>query len=397
VTRRALAWASLVVGGLLLLLGLCSAVGFVVAPFANAADALAVNTAIASFGAVGGIYGALLLLVGAGLLKDRLRAPLALPSPVVFAMVFVAVVAVGQAVLLVGVGAAFLFPLWHILAAAMVPLAVLAYAGRRFATVSARALIAQFTWGGLITIALALLLELVILGALLVAAGVVFVVWFGPVRAQGIVEQLAANVERPEQVFAILQQEPLLLLLGGGVALLAFVVIVPLLEEALKSAGAAVLLVQSRQAPKSAALLWGLAAGAGFAFTETLLNAQGGATGAEGTLGLWSGVMLLRAGTALMHMAATGTAAVGWYLGLIERRRRRLVLLLVVAAVGHGLWNLLAVFLGGLSVVSLAQQGGSSLFAGLLALGVLLLLVLLIAVSLLWIRALVRWAAQPAR
>jgi hypothetical protein len=74
-----------------------------------------------------------------------------------------------------------------------------------------------------------------------------------------------------------------------------------------------------------------------------------------------------------------------------------LVLLLVVAAVGHGLWNLLAVFLGGLSAVSLAQQGGSSLFAGLLALGVLLLLVLLIAVSFLWIRALVRWAAQPAR
>jgi RsiW-degrading membrane proteinase PrsW (M82 family) len=213
-----------------------------------------------------------------------------------------------------------------------------------------------------------------------------------------LLQELQSNVTDPESALRVVSAEPLLLLLAGSTVVLLFVLVIPLLEELIKAAGPAIAIsrrIRTSAAPtKSEVIMWGLAAGAGFAFTENVLNTQGVLTGGDGLGGLWAGAMLLRVGTTCMHMVTTGTVAVGWYYALVERRRSRMLLLLAAATVAHAVWNTAAIALGGIAVMTTANPD-LGFVAGCLAILALFLLFGLFAAFVYWLVRLIRWAQPP--
>lgn len=110
--------------------------------------------------------------------------------------------------------------------------------------------------------------------------------------------------------------------------------LVPLIEEALKPIG--VWLLAGFKLSPAAGFAAGALSGAGFALFESL------ALTASGTD--WAASVLVRIGTAVIHIA--NTSLMGWALTLAWRQRRYLNLLLTYLAVVaiHGLWNALAIF-----------------------------------------------------
>jgi hypothetical protein len=188
------------------------------------------------------------------------------------------------------------------------------------------------------------------------------------------------------------------LIIVAAAAVLLLSVIVPLVEETLKGLAAAVAIWRYRPAAGQA-LLWGLAAGAGYAFSENLLNASGSVPSAAGSACLWAPVIVIRAGTSLVHMAATATVALGWFNLLVLRRRAGSIPFFLAALAAHGFWNLIAILLGSaLSNLNICQDparifAGSS---GLASAGALLIIALLLALAGLWIVALVTWARSAS-
>lgn len=385
-----------VVGAILLAASVCAIGVFFVLPFLARPDALASNTAVLSIAAILLIYGALLVLIGRALRTNRWRGPFHLPSPYLLLGVFFVVLAVGQAVLFGNVVPAFLFPIWHVLASLLFPLAVLSFSARRLAPVSERSVLAQFTWGGLVTISTALVLELVIGGfvALLALLGIALVL--GPDAMQEIIKAFAQTPTDTGRIIEIVFQQQLSAVIAGGTALLLIVILVPFLEELLKSAGTAILLarrVRANTLPlRGNAVLWGLAAGAGYAFSENMLNGQGTLNDPSSLTGFWAGAMTLRAGTSLMHMITTATVAAGWYEALVARRPIRLPLLLAAAVLAHAIWNTSALLLAGVTAVRNASTPLASM-STLLSVLTLGLLAFLFVGCLFWLRALLQWSS----
>jgi hypothetical protein len=203
----------------------------------------------------------------------------------------------------------------------------------------------------------------------------------------------------PDELLQVLTREPALLIGLALVALVIFVVLVPLIEESLKVTGPALLIVRRVRAAlpvsRGTALLWGLAAGAGYAATENMLNGQASVGNPDFFSGLWAAAMILRGGTSFIHMAATATAAVGAYEAIVNHKRIRLPLLLLAAATAHGIWNTAALLFGG--ATSLFQSGNSANWTGILGtMFTLLLLGILFALSVVWLYVLLRWAKGAA-
>ena len=387
------------VGALLLLVSLCAVVTFFAVPFLARQDALALNTAVLSVAAILMVYGALLILIGRALRGDTLRAPFRLAPPHVFLGALFAVLVVGQVILVSNVAPAYLFPLWHVLASLLFPLAVLAYVTPRLDAVSTRSVLAQFAWGGLVTIGLALVLELVIGGFLAILAVLGLAVVLGSDDIAELWRAFSAVPPDMQRIAEIVLREPLSMLIVGATAFTLIVILVPLLEELLKAAGPAIMIarrVRHTFAPtRGNALLWGLAAGAGFAFSENMLNGQGTLNNPDSVTGIWAGAMLLRAGTSMMHLITTATVAVGWYEALAQRKFVRLPLLLLVAVLMHAIWNSAALLLAS---VTASSGAGTPLadFSVVLSSIVLGLLAFLFVGGLFWLRALLQWARRSA-
>jgi hypothetical protein len=383
------------VGALLLLVSLCAILAFLSVPFFADQDALLVNTAVLSIAAICVIYGVLLIFIGRALQQDHLRAPFRLPSPYLLLGAFFVVLAIGQGILLANVASAFLFPIWHVLASLLFPLGVLAYVAPRVDFVSTRSVLAQFTWGGLVTIGLALVLELIIGIVLTVLALLGIAVVLGPAQVTAILQAFRQVPTDTQRIIEIVVQQPLSALIAGGTALLMIVIVVPLLEELLKATGPAILTarrVRDVFAPtRGNVLLWGLAAGAGYAFSENMLNGQSTLNDPGSLMGFWAGTMILRAGTSMMHMIATATVTIGWHEALVARRPVRLPLLLLAAVLAHAIWNTAALLLAGTSAahnVATPLTGVSTLMYVL----VLGLLALLFVGCVFWLRGLLDWA-----
>lgn len=126
-------------------------------------------------------------------------------------------------------------------------------------------------------------------------------------------------------------------------------ILVPLVEEAFKTLAGAVAGYWIRPHP-GRAFLWGVAAGAGFALAENLLN------GAAGGTESWAPVAVARVGTTAMHCLASGILGWGW--GQLWTARRPLHLLGAYAAAVtlHSLWNALAVSMAYAGVIASAQS-----------------------------------------
>jgi hypothetical protein len=259
-------------------------------------------------------------------------------------------------------------------------------------------MMAQFSWGGLATIALALVFEILIGGVLFLLAVLAAALIMGMDRTTNLVQELQRVVPDSDAVLSVLSTEPLVLVFAGAMVVFLFIVVIPLLEELFKSAGPAIAMRQRFRAnaalSKSEVVLWGLAAGAGFAFTENVMNTQSALTGGEGVTALWAGAMLLRTGTTLMHMITTGTVAIGWYLAIVERNRSRFLSLLAAATAAHAVWNTVAIALGGIAAIT-SFNPDLQILAGCLALLALALLLGLFIGFLYWLIRLIRWAQPP--
>jgi RsiW-degrading membrane proteinase PrsW (M82 family) len=121
------------------------------------------------------------------------------------------------------------------------------------------------------------------------------------------------------------------------VAFMTLCIVTPIIEEALKPI--AVWLGAGRLSAPAQGFALGALCGAGFAAFESLM-----ATASAGSD--WATVVLLRAGTDIMH--TTNAAFMGWALVLAwqEHRYVRLALVYLAAIVVHGSWNLLALTYG---------------------------------------------------
>ncbi len=133
-------------------------------------------------------------------------------------------------------------------------------------------------------------------------------------------------------------------------------VVIPLLEEAFKTLGGSVIGYWVRPYP-GRAFLWGVAAGAGFALAENLLN--GAVEGAES----WAPLAAARIGATAMHCLASGILGWGWGQLWTERRPLRLLAAYAAAVILHGLWNAAAVGIAYAGTMALAQ--GEAIWASI--------------------------------
>ncbi len=274
--------------------------------------------------------------------SGRLRLPLA--GGWVLIVVYGLAVAGGQAVVNLRPSPPLALPPFHVAALALPPLLLLwGTAG----LVNDQ----QFTWrqswsglggGAFGAVGLAFLIE-----AVLLALGVAIAVMVMALSPEGSVElrnwrPTPGGLADPAFLRSLLRNPAVILGLLVSVS-----IIVPLIEEPAKSLVPA--LVGAWQTPTVNRLfLWGVAAGAGFAIFEGVVN--GGLNTEQ-----WGLVALLRVGSSAMHCFAAGLTGWGWGEALTRHKWRRLILAYGAAIVMHGIWNAVSI---GMAVASEALDPG---------------------------------------
>lgn len=166
-----------------------------------------------------------------------------------------------------------------------------------------------------------------------------------------LVQRLSFAAPSPETVQRLISPY----LLRPAVAYLALVfaaVLVPLIEELIKPIG--VWLLAGRQITPRDGFVAGLLSGAGYALFENLAFSSSAQD--------WAWVVLIRIGTAVMHIFTAGLT--GWALALAWRERRylRLAVAYLTAVVIHGLWNGLSLLSVGAELAPAGAAGSSFVF-----------------------------------
>jgi hypothetical protein len=292
---------------------------------------------------------------------------------------FVLSVVVGQIILVTDFFAPLVFPPFHVLGAALPPLIVVAFVGRRLTSVAVpvrwREVILQTSSGAFLAVFLALGSEATF--GLFTLFAVLLIVALTP-NGMAWLQELTNNLQDPLWIADPVNLSQVLLSPPIAIALvLIFVVIAPLGEELFKPLGVA--LMSYRRPGAARAFLWGVAGGAGFAIAEGFFNS---AIALEG----WSAVVLLRVGSTLMHCLSSGLMGLGWYY-LLRTRRPWHILGTYAASVGlHVLWNMGAMGMAAISLGAMASDADKVGLAlsglGVLVLGAyLILLALLMALA----------------
>ena len=326
------------------------------------------------------VGGAALLVVGVGLggalawhgrraVRRESSDLLRLPAFWLLLLFYLPIIVVGQILISLDLWPALTFPLFHILAAAIPPLAILAFAASMFkATLPRwRDVTLQLASGIFLSTLIGFITEIV-LGVLLFLA----VALGAALRPAGLasLEQLAENlqdpffIQNPDNVLSLIMSPPVLV--TGAIIV---VVLAPLIEELIKPLG--VYLMSYRRPSRAQVFLWGLASGAGFALAENLFNTIAG-------LDVWAVVMVFRLGGTAMHCLGSCLVALGWRDFLVERHPWPLVRAYAISAATHSLWNLSAIGLAGLSMFTLGQSNETilALIGGIALLLVVFLFVL---------------------
>jgi hypothetical protein len=292
-------------------------------------------------------------------------------------LLFLAVLVIGQAVAMTG-PAAPLMPLFQIAAGALPPLIFLAWAfdaaGRQAARITRRPALGSLSWGGLGGAGLALIGELLLVIAGLVVVMVVLNITDPELtaRLQTIVTQMGRNGRGlPMSELAQLASSPVIVI----AALTLLGILAPALEEVAKALAVPLVAGTGRRLTRLDGFLFGVAAGAGFAIVEGILNG----TLALRMSGAWAGLMVFRGSAAAMHCLASGLVGLGWHAILVERRWLRGIGLGLLAVLLHGAWNMSA---GIISLNSLQAVGTGGL-GDMARIGVTGLLVMFMAV--LWL------------
>ncbi len=370
----------LILAGILLLCGLCGCIFYVVGPtVARNANSTQTNVVFGSLAALGFLFAALYIWQGILAVRGGTSRTAARFFPPVWALIllFVLVVGLGGLALSVPSAAAYLFPPWHLFAAVIPPLALLAYGARGLGSGSGvRALLASFSWGAFGGTALAFVFEMLVLFLGVLSAAVVLMLLPNSPSLLQQLEQQLQSAQRTQN-YAIVEQwlgNPAVI----AVMLLYLAVAIPVIEEALKAL--VVAFVQPSRTRAGDAVLWGMSAGAGFAIVETVFNASV-------TLTDWVPLIILRVGAAIVHVANGALMGRGWYAARVERRWGRLFLAYIAAVVYHATWNALTVvYSAGTSILS----NGPPWTPAALTVVVLLGFLLLASLGLAWIAYIVR-------
>jgi membrane protease YdiL (CAAX protease family) len=279
-----------------------------------------------------------------------------LPRWWVWLLLFLAVLVIGQAVAMTG-PAAPLMPLFQIAAGALPPLIFLAWAfgaaGRQAAQITRRPTLGSLSWGGLGGAGLALVGEM-----LLMIAGIVVVIVALNITDPELtarLQTLFTQMGRGGQGFdmselAQLASSPVVVI----AALTLVGILAPALEEVAKALAVPLVAGTGRRLTRLDGFLFGVAAGAGFAIVEGILNG----TLALRMSGSWAGLMVFRGAAAAMHCLASGLVGLGWQAILTERRWLRGIGLGLLAVLLHGAWNMSA---GIISLNSLQAAGSDGL------------------------------------
>ena len=368
----------LVLAALLLLCGLCSALFYVVLPLVARANPsnLQANVICGSTAGFGLVFGIALLWQGLNAVRGRtsISSARVFPHLIVFVLAFIGAILLGLGTLAFQPITAYAFPPWHFFAASLPPLALLAYGAHRLGQSSGlRALLVSFSWGALVATALAFIIEILIAFVFVVIAAVIIA---SLPNSRALLEQMQAELRLAQrtQDFSALSQwfsNPAVL---AGV-LLYFAVIVPPIEEAVKAL--VVGFINPKQTRAADAVLWGMAAGAGFAVIENMFNASVG-------LAIWAPLVLLRVGAAIVHVANGANMGRGWYAARVERRWGKLFSAYLVSVLYHALWNGTAIMLSN-NGFNLALNSAAATASTLLTGALLLILFILASLGLVWI------------
>ncbi len=292
-----------------------------------------------------------------------------------------AVLVIGQAV--IATRASFLMPLLQVLAGALPAFMFLALAtasARSRGTLTGRrAAVGSLAWGALGGTTLAILAEMLLALAVAIAVSI----WIGATRPD-LLEQLqawAGEMRQFDRAQVLSQATRLLTQPAVAVAALGFVgILVPLIEETAKGLAVPLVALTGRRLTSAEGFLLGVAAGAGFAVLEGILNGSLALT----TPNAWGLLMALRVGATAMHCLATGLAGLGWQLILTHRRWGSGLALGLLAVALHASWNIATL---GQTIIAVSggavpQSAGLLAMTGLVAFMALLGLLVIAALAL---------------
>lgn len=306
-------------------------------------DTLSLDNAVASASAVAlgvGLGGAL-AWQAIGALRLQTSRLFRLPSVLLLILIYIPVVVIGQLLISFDLFPALTFPIFHIAAASLPPLAILAFTSRAFQSINLhwREIIVQLSGGAFLSSTIAFIAEIIIGGIILFSAFLITALTPG---GSDLIEELTTNLQNPiwlqnpDNVQEILFLPPVFITL-----ILIFVVVAPLFEELAKLIG--VTLMSYRRPSRMQIFTWGLASGAGFALVENFFNTVL-------ALDAWALVILLRFGGTVMHCLGTGLIALGWQNLLEKRGVWQLIGLYALGVTIHATWNGAVVGMAGLSV-----------------------------------------------
>ncbi|MBI4789172.1 MAG: PrsW family intramembrane metalloprotease [Chloroflexi bacterium] len=363
---------------LLVLCGLCSALFYVVLPFVSRTPASGIqsNVIFGSTAGFGLVFGVLIFWQGLNAVRGRgsISAARAFPHLIVFVFAFLGAILLGLGALAIQPIAAYAFPPWHFIAALLPPLGLLAYGAHRLGQSSGlRALLVSFSWGALVATSVAFIVEILIALVLVIVAAVIIT---SLPNSRALLEQMQAQLRLAQrtQDFSALSQWFAHPAVMAGV-LVYFAVIVPPLEEAVKAL--VVAFINPKQTRAADAMLWGMAAGAGFAVIENMFNASV-------ALMAWAPLVLLRVGAAIVHVANGANMGRGWYAARVEGRWGQLFIAYLVSVLYHALWNGTAIVLSNNGLTGMSNP--SVALASTILTGALLLVLLILAsLGLVWI------------
>lgn len=286
--------------------------------------------------------GAALIWQGRNAWTRRMSALFRPPPFWLILLLYLPVIVVGQLVITFQLWPVLTLPLFHFLAAAIPPAAVLAFAGRAFraANIRWREVILQIASGAFLATTLAITAEIILGFMAFLLVMVITALMPGGIA---MVEALTTNLrdptwlENPNNILTLLTSPPVLITL-----VIVFAILAPLIEELLKPVGV-IVMSSYRRPTRRQAFLWGLACGAGFTLIENLFNTVT-------ALDVWAFVMVLRIGGTVMHCLGSGLIALGWQRLLSERRPWKLIGAYGLSVTIHALWNIAAIGIAGTSL-----------------------------------------------
>lgn len=378
----------LVLAVMLLLCGLVSALLYAVLPLSQSSASDLTSSAIfGSSAGLGILFGMILVWQGINLVSGHASrtAARAFPPLIFFIIVFAVTIPLGLATQQAKSFANYLFPPWYFFAAVIPALTILAYAAHRLGKTSGvRALVTSFTWGALGATSVAVVVELVTAFVFVFVAILLVALISGD---PNFLQELQSNLTKMRGTF---DPSTATSLFANPVAIIGalayFAGIIPIVEETLKTL--IVAFIDPKRTHRQDAVLWGIAAGAGFAIIENIFNGSA-------VLSLWAITVLTRVGATSMHIANGVMMGRGWYAARVERRWSRLFIAFLTSVFFHALWNALAITLSGSALFLTGSSTATNSPATLLVVAIASVLIILTLMAWVWIVYSVRSVREP--